>query len=145
MAHFATKEFENFGKKIDQKATLSTGKSDREVDNFFEDEEEGEVWIKEKALDQALANLPQLLTEIRAVPYFEDGKAKGLRLFAIKSGSIFERIGWKNGDIIKEIDDAPLKDFTPVIKIFDTLKRNESVSILIERNREKVYRTYILD
>ena len=39
-----------------------------------------------------------LLTQARAVPYFKQGKSVGLRLFAIKAGSLFEKIGLKNGD-----------------------------------------------
>ena len=40
--------------------------------------------IEEAELDKGLENLPLLLTQARAVPYFKDGRSIGLRLFAIK-------------------------------------------------------------
>lgn len=94
------------------------------------------VVVDEGELNQALDNLPLLLTQARAVPYFKDGKSVGLRLFAIKSGSLYEKIGLKNGDILKEINGESLGDPTQAIKIFERLKSEKSISLTLERGRE---------
>lgn len=96
-----------------------------------------EIVVAEADVDAALANLPLLLTELRAVPYFKDGQAVGLRLFAIKSGSLFDKIGLKNGDILKSINENSLADFTQAIKLFEKLKAERSLKVHLERNKEE--------
>lgn len=96
-----------------------------------------EIVVAEADIDAALANLPLLLTELRAVPYFKDGQAVGLRLFAIKSGSLFDKIGLKNGDILKSINENSLADFTQAIKLFEKLKAERTLKLQLERNKEE--------
>ena len=68
---------------------------------------ENEYLIDRSEVDEALENMSQLFTQIRAVPHFEGGQSTGFRLFAIRSGSLFDKIGLKNGDIIQEINGKP--------------------------------------
>jgi len=93
--------------------------------------------VKESELDKALENLPLLLTQARAVPYFKDGKSIGLRLFAIKRNSLFEKIGLKNGDILKSINKNSLADITQAIKLFERLKQEKKIELLMERSRKE--------
>jgi general secretion pathway protein C len=95
------------------------------------------VMVDEGEVDAALANLPVLLTNLRAVPYFKDGQAVGLRLFAIKAGSIFEKIGLRNGDILKSINGNSLGDFSQAVKLFEQLKSERNLKVSLERNREE--------
>ena len=94
------------------------------------------IFIEESEIDQALSNLPVLLTQLRAVPYFKDGQAIGLRLFAIKPGSLFDKIGLKNGDILKTINGNNLGDFSQAVKLFEKLKAERNIKLSLERNRE---------
>ena len=99
-----------------------------------------EVIVDSTELDSALENLPLLLTQARAVPYFKQGKSVGLRLFAIKSGSLYEKIGLKNGDILKTINGENLGDFSQAMKLFEQLKQQRSLNLTLERNRaDKAY------
>lgn len=113
---------------IDDSASSSfTGSSSPSVESMV---------VSKSQLDEALSNLPLLLTQARAVPYFKDGKSVGLRLFAIKSGSMFETIGLKNGDILKSINGTSLGDITQAVKLFEELRNERSISVQVERNRE---------
>lgn len=94
-----------------------------------------EFVVQETELNAALDNLPLLLTQARAVPYFKDGRSIGLRLFAIKGGSLFEKIGLRNGDILKSINGNSLGDLTQAIKLFETLKQEKSLNLVLERDR----------
>lgn len=96
-----------------------------------------EFTVDSKELDTALENLPLLLTQARAVPYFKDGKSVGLRLFSIKSGSLYEKVGLQNGDILKTINGSSLSDISQAMKLFETLKAERSISVTLERNREE--------
>lgn len=96
-----------------------------------------EFTVDSKELDTALENLPLLLTQARAVPYFKDGKSVGLRLFSIKNGSLYEKVGLQNGDILKAINGSSLSDISQAMKLFETLKQEKSISVTLERNREE--------
>lgn len=98
---------------------------------------ESEFVVSEADIDQALANLPLLLTQARAVPYFKDGQAIGLRMFAIRSGSLFEKIGIRNGDILKSINGSSLGDLSQAMKLFERLKSERNLSLTLERDRQE--------
>jgi type II secretion system protein C len=95
-----------------------------------------EFVVDEGELDKGLENLPLLLTQARAVPYFKEGRSIGLRLFAIKSGSLYEKIGLKNGDIIKSINGNSLGDISQALKLFEQLKQERSISLTLEREKQ---------
>ncbi len=97
--------------------------------------ENDEFIVEEAELDKALENLPLLLSQARAVPYFQDGKSVGLRLFAIRSGSLFERLGLLNGDILKSINGNSLADFSQAMTLFQKLKEDKSIGVVLERNK----------
>ena len=92
--------------------------------------------VDEAELDKGLENLPLLLTQARAVPYFKDGRSVGLRLFAIKTGSLYEKIGLKNGDILKAINGNSLADITQALKLFEQLKQERSINLVLERDKQ---------
>jgi general secretion pathway protein C len=93
--------------------------------------------VEEAEIDQALQNLPVLLTQARAVPYFRDGRATGLRLFAVKSGSLYEKLGLKNGDILKAINGNSLADLSQAMQLFEKLKSERQINVTLERNSEE--------
>lgn len=95
-----------------------------------------EFVVDEAELDRNLENLPLLLTQARAVPYFKEGKSVGLRMFAIKSGSMFEKIGLKNGDILKGINGNSMGDLSQAMKLFEQLKQERSITVVLERDRQ---------
>jgi type II secretion system protein C len=108
------------------KSPTTSGISEVGSDEFVVDEGE---------LNRAIENLPLVLTQARAVPYFKDGRSVGLRMFAIRSGSIFEKIGLKNGDILKSVNGQSLADLTQAVKLFEKLKEERSVNVVLERDR----------
>ncbi len=93
--------------------------------------------VDEADLDQALENLPLLLTQARAVPFFKEGRAVGLRLFAIKSGSLFEKIGLQNGDVLKSVNGNSLGDLSQAMQLFQKLKEERSISVVLDRNLQE--------
>ena len=95
-----------------------------------------EIVVQETELNEALENLPLLLTQARAVPFYKDGQAVGFRLFAIKSGSMYEKIGLKNGDILKNINGNSLGDVSQAMKLFEQLREERNLTLELERSRK---------
>jgi len=92
-----------------------------------------EFTLTENEIDDALNNLPMLLSQARAIPFFRDGQSIGMRIFAIRSQSLYEKLGLKNGDIVKSINGSSIADTTQALKLFETLKNERSIDVVLER------------
>jgi len=99
---------------------------------------DGTFTVPEDEITQALANLPVLLSQARAVPYFRNGQSIGMRLYAIKAGSLYEKLGLKNSDIIKEINGSVVNDPTKALKLFEDLKSQRQIKVQVEREGQDV-------
>ncbi len=95
-----------------------------------------EYIVDREEVDNALENMSQLFTQIRAVPHFEGGESTGFRLFAIRRGSIFDKIGLKNGDIIRNINGQAMNDPTRALALLEELRGSEDLTVSVTRNRK---------
>jgi general secretion pathway protein C len=103
---------------------------------------ENEFTIDRAEVDSALENMSQLFTQIRAVPHFEGGKSIGFRLFAIRSGSIFDKIGLKNGDVIQRINGSEMSDPSRALQLLQELRNESDLSVEVVRNRQPMTLSY---
>lgn len=95
-----------------------------------------EYLVEESELNKALENLPLLLTQARAIPYYKNGQPVGLRMFAIKNGSLYSKLGFQNGDILKSINNNELTELSEAMKLFETLKQEREITVTLERGQE---------
>lgn len=103
---------------------------------------EGQYEIDRAELDAALDNMNQLITQVRAVPHFQGGQSTGFRLFAIRQNSIFDRIGLRNGDIIKRINGTDVSDASRALGLFQNLRNVRQVEVDLVRNKEEKRLSY---
>lgn len=101
--------------------------------------------VPEDELNTALSNLPELLSQARAVPYFRNGQSIGMRLFAIRKSSLYEKLGLKNGDIVKTVNDNNIGDPTQALKLFEQLKSERKINVVVERGGEDKTLGYSID
>src|SRR5262249_8594188 len=103
-----------------------------------------EFSVPRTEVDSALENMSQLFTQIRAVPHFEGGVSVGFRLFAIRRGSLFDRIGLKNGDIIRSINGSEMNDPTKAMALLQELRDARNLDVEITRNQQQQRLTYTI-
>lgn len=103
---------------------------------------ENEYLIERGEVDNALENMSRLFTQIRAVPHFEAGKSTGFRLFAIRSGSLFDKIGLKNGDVVQRINGNEMNDPSKALALLQELRNERSITVELVRNRQPQTLTY---
>ncbi len=63
------------------------------------------------------ANRPMLLRLLGAMPYYKHGITEGLRLFDIRPGSFFDRMGLCNHDIVTKVGDKSPRDLTELVSL----------------------------
>ena len=98
--------------------------------------------IDRKEIDQALGSIDQLITQLRVSPHEVDGQVQGFRVFNIRPGSLFTKIGVLDGDIIKSINDTQLTGIDMVIKAKESLMNQTSLQVSLIRNSQPMTISY---
>ncbi|MFH1358159.1 MAG: type II secretion system protein GspC [bacterium] len=97
--------------------------------------------IARSEVDSALSNMSKLYTDIRGVPYFDEGVARGFKILSVKKGSLFDKLGIKRGDILKSVNGRTL-DIQSGFETFKSLKTETEFELEIERRGEAVNYKY---
>jgi type II secretion system protein C len=86
------------------------------------DKEHIEVTVAHEDLEKAFENVKDIMSQLRVRPVILDGKSRGLQLVDMRQGSIFEKYGLKNGDIIQEINGTVIENPARLAALYDGLK-----------------------
>lgn len=100
-------------------------------------------WLIDKGeIEQASSNMNQLMTQIRVVPNFTDGQPDGFKVFAIRPGSLFAKIGLQNGDVVKRINGLDIQGPEEAFEAYQRLKDETNIQIDLSRRGENATFTY---
>ncbi len=86
------------------------------------------VSLRRSMIDQAVGDVSKLMTEIKIQP-----NEAGLALSSIKPNSIFRRMGLRNGDVLKSVDGQQIRSVDDALKLYESLKSADSVTVELER------------
>ena len=95
------------------------------------------IMLSRSDLEESIGNIHQLLSQMRIRPHFKDGKADGLAITNIKPGSIFAKLGLRNGDIVQAIDGRDIKSPDDVLEVYNKLKSGSQAALQISRRGEQ--------
>lgn len=73
------------------------------------------------------------LTSARLVTRFEGGKAAGVELSAIQPGSVYDRMGFHNGDVILRIDEVELQSLEQSLKALLQMEDSKTATVKLQR------------
>jgi general secretion pathway protein C len=91
------------------------------------------ITLRRAHIENALADVNNLLTQINIQPHFQDGKQDGILLTRIKPRSIFLRMGLRNGDIITGVNGKPLDSVDDALKFYTSVSSGENLSLQLKR------------
>ncbi len=90
--------------------------------------------ISREDLNKATANLNGLATEARIVPDRQEG---GFKIFSIKPGGLYQKIGVQNGDVIKSINGIELSSPDKALEAYSRLRNANKLSLDIVRRGKR--------
>ena len=79
----------------------------------------------------ALDNPAAVFSQARILPKYENGEMVGVQLDSIKPGSLFEEIGIRNGDTIRELNGITVSDQTQSAEAMQQLGSAKAFSITV--------------
>jgi general secretion pathway protein C len=86
-------------------------------------------------VEKLVRNPGALLSQATMIPKFEQDQMVGLELRAIKPGSLFERIGLKNNDVIVEFNGQPIHSTQDTAKILAEFSQADEVDVVLQSGR----------
>ena len=98
--------------------------------------DEDAIIVAHDDLQKSLGNINSLLTQVRIRPLIKNGQPDGLILSSIKADSIFSKLGLKNGDVVKKIDNQLIKSPDDAFAFYNRLKSGAELSLEIARGRD---------
>ncbi len=98
----------------------------------------GKTVVDQSVIDDAMNNFETLATQVRVVPHKgADGAIDGYRLSAIRKGSLFEKLGIKNGDIVHGVNGQPLTSTEGALQVYQTLRSERSFTFDVTRRNQR--------
>ena len=94
------------------------------------------ITVSRKDIQNSLKDINNLMSQVRIRPHFKDGKSDGLSVSRIKGGSIFSKLGLRNGDIVQKINGEPINSPDEVLVLYEKLKSGSRVSLEVTRKGE---------
>ncbi|MEI6092559.1 MAG: type II secretion system protein GspC [bacterium] len=129
----STGEFEYIEMKSDDDTVSSPGFSSS---SGVKQISEGRILLEKAELNKSLSDINSLLSQARAIPNFENGAVSGFKLFDIQPGSLYQKLGAQNGDIIKSVNGVDIKDPATAMGLFQRLQTTSKLDFMINRNGE---------
>jgi general secretion pathway protein C len=121
-------------KKQNPPPSAQQGPVQKEGDNNFA--------IARNDLEKQMQNLPELLTQARAVPNMVAGRVDGFRILDVQDGSLYTNLGIKTGDIIKSVDGEPIDSPAKAMELYNGLRSKNQLRLTVERNGQVQTMTY---
>jgi general secretion pathway protein C len=100
--------------------------------------------IDRREVEQAMSDLPKLLSQARAVPHMVNGTINGFRLDYIAPTSFYEKIGVQAGDVLQRVNGVDIRDPSTMLNLLQQLKNEQIVKLDVLRSNQRSTITYEL-
>lgn len=84
------------------------------------------------AFSEEASPLKEVVNLTKGIP--SQGKLSGFKIPKVPDGSLYAKMGLKEGDIIKEVNGVPLAGVSQAIKTLVSLREASKIHLLVERN-----------
>lgn len=95
-------------------------------------------------MTRSLADFQTLSQQVRVVPAFKDGVARGFKVFSIRPDSLFARLGLRNGDIVRRINGLSLESPEHALEAYTRLREASHLEVEVDREGQPVRQKYAI-
>lgn len=102
----------------------------------------GSFVIDQRALNAALDNIGQAMTDARLLPSSKEGKVEGFRVSEVRPSGIFAMIGIRNGDVLLRLNDFAIDSPEKAIQSLASLKGQTRIKLDLIRDGQPATFSY---
>lgn len=89
--------------------------------------------VERSVIDEILENQAELMKSARIVPDKQGDKVMGIRLFGIRSGTLLNTLGLKNGDRLDSINGFDMADPQKALEAYGRLRTADALHLKVNR------------
>jgi general secretion pathway protein C len=93
----------------------------------------GAIVLNRSELQEAMADMGSMLSQAQIRPYFNAGVPDGFIVTSIRAGSLYQKMGVANGDIIQEVNNRKIQTADDLTGLLNTLKSSNDISLVVRR------------
>jgi len=97
--------------------------------------ETSSIQLDREELESQMADLNELMQQVRIRPFMEGKNPAGFLVSNIKPGSLFSRMGLRNGDVIQGVNGETITTPDQAIELYESLMEGGSIDLDIKRGR----------
>jgi type II secretory pathway component PulC len=103
------------------------------------------VHIRREFLSKVLGNSGKLIGIAAVAPKMEGGKPVGLWIRGIRDGTLLDKLGIHNADVLTSINGKPLEGTDAALEAYTLLRTADKFSLAIKRRGESLTINYNID
>ena len=108
------------------------------------DEEQTTFKIDKREIQNALRHAPKILSSLHMRPYVHQGETIGYVITRIGKGSLPDRFGLHNGDIVQAVNSQAISGFDPA-SLYNRFKNEKELEVQIIRRGQSHTMRYLLE
>jgi general secretion pathway protein C len=103
---------------------------------------ENHYGIPKGTIDHSVHHMAELFTQVRAIPNIQNGKTTGFSLTEIEPGSVFDQMGFEDGDVLNTVDGQSVDDPMKAMQMLNVLNSRRRIQVQVMRDGRPVTITY---
>jgi len=107
--------------------------TDAELDQAVKKSDDAHYVLDRKLWERILSDNTTLMTQARIVPNLKDGRAHGFKLFAIRPGSVYARLGIVNGDTVLALNGYDMSSPEKALEVYSKLRTAKELVVELDR------------
>jgi general secretion pathway protein C len=100
--------------------------------------------VDREAVQAALADPKQIMTDARLLPNMVEGRQEGFVIREIRPGGVYQGLGLRNGDILLRVNEFNISDPETALQVFTALRGMDKVELDIVRGGSRMTLTYTM-
>lgn len=93
----------------------------------------GTIVVNRAEIEADLKDMGSMMRQAQVRPYFNAGLPDGFMISGIQPSSIYQKMGIAEGDIVQGINNQPIKTADDFMRLINTLKTAEGLSLSVKR------------
>jgi type II secretion system protein C len=104
-----------------------------------------EVHVPSTEVEKSFENFADIVRQALVVPFMKDGATSGFQIQRIQPGSVFQRIGLQNQDVIRGVNGQPITTADQALRLFSLFRNERHVTLDIDRGSESLTMSYMIE
>ncbi|HSR13240.1 MAG TPA: type II secretion system protein GspC [Thermodesulfobacteriota bacterium] len=89
--------------------------------------------VNREDVNAAVGDINKFITQARLKPHFEAGRPTGYSVSEVVPGSLMEKLGIRNNDVIKKVNGMSVSKPEDVMQAYAQLQRDSNIEVEVER------------